>query len=105
MSVLDMFASALGAFILISIILFPKYNQYQKLEAAKKEIKSTEEKLARSTEDLKKKQQESKRQQEEINLGADFQTALQACRQTMAACQAAITKVFLVVGIEWDEPC
>jgi hypothetical protein len=105
MSVLDMFASALGAFILISIILFPKYNQYQKLEAAKREIKSTEDKLAKSTADLKKKEQESKQQQEEINLGANFQTALQACKQTMAACQAAVTSVFLVIGIEWDDPC
>jgi hypothetical protein len=105
MSVLDMFASALGAFILISIILFPYYDQHVKLEALKKQDKAADQKLEQSTKVLNQKQDQDRQQKSEISKGPDFQTALVACRQTMAACQAAVTAVFLVIGIEWDAPC
>src|SRR5262249_51140998 len=32
-------------------------------------------------------------------------TALDHCRQTAAACRRSLTKAFLVIAIEWDEPC
>ena len=37
-SVIDLLASALGAFILISIILFPFYNQHQQMQKTKTDI-------------------------------------------------------------------
>ncbi len=56
MSVLDMFASALGAFILITIILFPDYNKKMQLE----------EKLERAREQVAQDQSSMKKMQEEL---------------------------------------
>ena len=105
MSVLDMFASALGAFIMISVILFPYYNQAKQLEQTREKVKKTTEQLGKVKTELRNSEETSRRQQTEIQQGNEFRTALVACQQSMAACQSSITKVFLVIAIEWDEPC
>src|SRR5215218_2251316 len=55
MSVLDMFASALGAFIMISIILFPTYNgdidarlsaAVEQVENRRRELQSTDQRVS-----------------------------------------------------------
>jgi hypothetical protein len=105
MSVLDMFASALGAFIMISVILFPFYNQAKQLEQARENIKKTNDHLGKVQAELLKSEETSRSQLEQIRKGSDFRTSLVACDQTMAACKATLTKVFLAVGMEWEESC
>jgi hypothetical protein len=84
MSVLDLFAAALGAFILIAVILFPNY---QKQEKAEIELKSTKEKVeqCKITETATKEVLEQK-------------------NKAVAACEAAAGSTFLVIVIEWNVP-
>jgi hypothetical protein len=105
MSVLDMFASALGAFIMISVILFPFYNQAKQLEQARENIKKTNDNLGKVEAELLKSEETSRTQVEEIRKGSDFRTSLVACEQTMNACKATLTKVFIAIGMEWEEAC
>src|SRR5581483_4923921 len=105
MSVLDMFASALGAFIMVSVILFPYYNQQKQLEQARDNIKKTEVQLGKAEAERIRSEETSRKQQEEIKKGSEFRTALVACKSTMAACQAVLAKVFLVIAMEWEESC
>jgi hypothetical protein len=75
MSVLDLFAAALGAFILISVILFPNYMKQQqvalKLDSANAAVNQCE-------------------------------SAKSAQTRAVAACEASRDGTFLVVSIEWS---
>jgi len=77
MSVLDLFAAALGAFILISVILFPNYMKQQRaelqLEAAQQTIK-------------------------------ECKSASASPEKSAPVCEAAKDSTFLVVSIEWNAP-
>ena len=105
MSVLDMFASALGAFIMICVILFPYFNQVKLLKQTREKIEQTVDQLGKVTTEVRHAEETSRHQQEEIQHGSEFRTSLVACQQTSAACKAAMTKTFLVVAIEWEERC
>jgi hypothetical protein len=105
MSVLDMFASALGAFIIVSVLLFPYFNQTKILEKTQHNIEETIDKISKLQTELRIDQDTSRRQQEEIRQSGEWRTALVACQQAMEACRVARTKVFLVVIMEWNEPC
>lgn len=72
MSVLDLFAACLGAFILISVILFPNY---QKREQAAKE----------SEQSLRVCQSER-----------------ETAQKAVGSCEAALASTFIVVAIEWS---
>lgn len=105
MSVLDMFASALGAFILMAVILFPFYQKGVQLE-------QTEEKLTGATRvlgDLKEKvsqgHAESKVLREELDKIGEPESALEQCKEQGQSCQIARTQTFLLISIEWDERC
>src|ERR1700682_808057 len=75
MSVLDLFAAALGAFILIAIILFPNY--------------------------LKQQNVELKLQTSEKSLSQCQQTTVEKDK-SLAICEAALASTFIVVAIEWS---
>lgn len=75
MSVLDLFAACLGAFILISVILFPNY---QKQQQAEQKLETSEATL---------KQCKSDRA---------------VVEKTIASCEAALASTFIVVSIEWS---
>lgn len=77
MSVLDLFAACLGAFILISVILFPNY---QKQQQAEQKLETSEATL---------KQCKSDRE---------------AVQKSMALCEVALASTFIVVSIEWKLP-
>jgi len=81
MSVLDLFAAALGGFILIAVILFPNY---QKQEKAEIKLKDTETALAQ----CKKAESEARQ-------------ALASKSAALASCEASQGTTFLVVVIEW----
>lgn len=105
MSVLDMFGSALGAFILISVILFPFYNQSGQVGQQKQ-------KLDEATADLNQTQEQIRRQQETSNglrkasaQAIQVKTQIEECNKSMSLCRIAQAKPFLVVAIEWKERC
>jgi hypothetical protein len=109
MSVLDMFASALGAFIMCAIILFPYYNETKEFE---KNIEKTKEAIRKSEQDLQAAKQRVKRDEEtKLELQSQLRAAetstavLDQCRADATACRASLTKTFLLVAIEWAERC
>ena len=81
MSVLDLFAAALGGFILIAVILFPNYKKQEKAEA---ELKETQSSLSQC------KKAETQAQQ-----------TLASKSAALASCEASLGATFLVVVIEW----
>lgn len=98
-SALDLFASALGAFILVAIILFPYYLKDQesadklatlKAEAAKAQAES-QQALAAKDEQLKQRQAELT---SEVAKSLALQRQLDQSRSSQG-------KPFLVVGIRW----
>ena len=89
MSALDLFASALGAFILIALIALPYYLKTDKslvVEARelKKELKQAKSDLENTKKALKKSQK---------NLGD--------CKKEVAQCKTKLSKTFLSVLIMW----
>ncbi len=82
MSVLDLFAAALGGFILIAVILFPNYMKHQKIEF---ELKDSQDNLAQC------KKAESQAQQVLANKAA-----------ALSSCEASLGATFMVVVIEWS---
>ena len=109
MSVLDMFASALGAFIMCAIILFPYYHEIKYFE---KNIEKTKEAIRKSEEDLRAAKQrvkideETQRQLQQRLRAAQTSTAeLDQCRADATACKASLQETFLVISIEWSERC
>jgi hypothetical protein len=108
MSVLDMFASALGAFIMCAIILFPYYQDKE----LKKNIEKTEQAISKAENDLKFAKQKVK-EDEQTNLQLQQQlrivqtstAALDQCRRDAIACRTSLEKTFLVVSIDWDKSC
>lgn len=104
MSVLDMFASALGAFIMVAIILYPYYDKDlpKKVEAAKTEI-----------EELVAKQETQKRELELVSdeLLAnedrlrDVRAAVadrKSCSAELAICSMQLSRTFLFLQISWQ---
>jgi hypothetical protein len=109
MSVLDMFASALGAFIMCAIILFPYYQETKELE---RNIEKTQEAIRKSEQDLKAAKQRVKTDedtqlqlQQQLRSAQTSTAALDQCRADATACRASLNKTFLVVSIEWLERC
>ena len=107
MSVLDMFASALGAFIMCAIILFPYYKESKDFE---KSIEKTREAIRKSEKDLKaakqrvKEDEETDKQlQQQLRAAQTSTAALDQCRADAIACRASLDKTFLVVSAEWTE--
>jgi hypothetical protein len=82
MSVLDLFAAALGGFILIAVILFPNYMKQEKVEL---ELKSTKESVNQCK-----------------SAATAAQQALATKVRELGVCEAALASTFIVVAIEWN---
>lgn len=102
MSALDLFASALGAFILISVALFPYFPNTghspediaalrQALTDAQQQLQQCESELAQTRGELAQAQQELQR----------LQGQLQQAQDQLQSCQAELRKKFLLVLISW----
>src|ERR1700691_3233223 len=87
MSVLDMFASALGAFIMVTIILFPFYNKHQLLDINAEKAKGLDQLIQNGTERLHAADEESTVQQAEISQTGRIQTEVRQCQQDVQACK------------------
>ena len=131
MSALDLFASALGAFILIAIILFPYFPntgdspervaevraelaQVQRelqqtqvdLRECRSEVEQLLDQLQQSQSSLQTCRSELERIQEELQ---QIQSSLPACRSQLAqaeaqldSCQAELKRRFLLILISWS---
>jgi hypothetical protein len=97
MSVLDMFASALGAFILITIILFPDYNKKMQLEHQVDELQKT---VAQQQQQITQQQQQITQQTAELQ--RDRQQ-IQQQQETIRRQQAELAKTFLIVTVDWPD--
>lgn len=124
MSVLDLFASALGGFIMIAVILFPSYMADQKLSAeivmleesrtalaeelSKREkaladkdveIESQKEKIEDQDEELRKKGEELDNANNALAEAAVLKAEMD---EEVEALRLEIARTFLIVSIEWD---
>lgn len=96
MSVLDMFASALGAFIMIAVILFPSYMAKEKVQA---KLTASEASRAALVKDLEQKGGEL----DEANNALAKAAILKAeTDEEVEALRLEIARTFLIVSIEWD---
>ncbi|HEY7297540.1 MAG TPA: hypothetical protein VH684_06340 [Xanthobacteraceae bacterium] len=82
MSVLDLFAAALGGFILIAVILFPNYMKQQKTEQQLQAAELTVNQCKRAD--------------------SQAQQTFASKARELASCQAALATTFLLVAIEWN---
>ena len=127
MSALDLFASALGAFILISIVLMPYFLRLsdeqvrqlqQDLEEAQASLSETRQQLAQAESALQQCEERAQResacreqlaelQAEVQRLRADLeqaqqtQPALERCREELNACEERLMTTFLTLVIQW----
>jgi hypothetical protein len=105
MSVLDMFGSALGAFILISVILFPFYNQAGQVDQQKQKLDEVTENLKQTREQIQRQQETSDGLRKASALAIQVKTQIEECNKSMSLCRIAQARPFLVVAIEWKERC
>ena len=103
MSVLDMFASALGAFIIVAVILFPYFNQSRQLKDIEDKIKTSQVDLNVVKAALSRSEEESRRQAQQIRQNLQAQAMLTECQGRLERCRGNLS-LFLVVAIEWDDP-
>src|ERR1700694_4378273 len=103
MSVLDMFGSALGAFILISVILFPFYNQSGQVGQQQQKLDEVTENLKQAREQIQRQQEASKGSRAASAQAIQVKTQIEECNKSMSLCRIAQAQPFLVVGKEWKE--
>ena len=104
MSVLDMFASALGAFIMCAVILFPYFKPHQSEEvaAAQKALKASLRQVQAATEHEKKLADALRQQRRKLEKAKDLRDKLYRCGEETKICRAELAKNFLLVQIHWD---
>jgi hypothetical protein len=105
MSVLDMFASALGAFILCAIILFPYYkkDQSQARAAVDAALEEKTKELEQAKGELLALAARAREPEQNVRQAAESETTLRQCRKNMQDCAALLAKTFLLVQIDWQE--
>ena len=128
MSALDLFASALGAFILISIVLMPYFLRLsdeevrqlrQALSEAQASLREMRQQLGQAQSALQQceeRVQECRQQLAELQAEVDrlraaleraqserdqAQSALQQCQEELNACEERLTTTFLTLVIQW----
>jgi hypothetical protein len=82
MSVLDLFAAALGAFIMVAVILFPNYLKQSQTTI---KLQETQDTLRQCT-----------------VIATNVQKTINTKEQALAICEANLASTFLVVAIEWN---
>jgi hypothetical protein len=105
MSVLDMFASALGAFLICSVILFPFYKRglNERLAATSAELSKLRTEITEKHERATEIERQIGQQREMLEKERQAVAEGNQCRQGLNRCQAELAKTFLVVQIEWKE--
>lgn len=111
MSALDLFASALGAFILISIVLMPYFLRadHQEVNRLRSELEQSQAVEARTRERLEQQQRDLEQCrareascQKELEAARPAVSGLQSCQAELHACEERLSKTFLAVIIQWE---
>ena len=105
MSVLDMFASALGAFIMVTVILFPYYRRDVRAEIAAAEARLETLDAARIQQTRRAAELESAFARNAAALDALRQTrsAAEQCARELAVCRRELGRTFLLVQASWND--
>ena len=105
MSVLDMFASALGAFIVCSVILFPYYRKdvSQEISTEKAVLQERAKELDTTLRQARLVEEEIRKQDQQVRQVRDTQAKLNVCKQGVNQCQVALAKNFVLVEIQWEK--
>jgi hypothetical protein len=105
MSVLDMFASALGAFIMVSIILFPFYKQDidAQLTASIEALANKRGELRSIEESVTQAEQRNARQKIQVDEVQEQRRQNTRCVQELAVCVSALAETFLIVVMQWED--
>ena len=110
MSALDLFASALGAFILISIVLMPYFLRVEpeevarlrqalaEAQAAEAETRQRLDQVEVTLEQCRDREAECRREVEALRRDAE---SLQNCRAELNACEERLSSTFLLIVIQW----
>ena len=103
-SVLDLFASALGAFIMCAIILYPYYKKdvTKELEEAKASLEQAEKNLKSEKENVRKLQEQEKKQELQALKAREEIMQLNRCHNETKQCRAELAKNFLMVQVRWQ---
>ncbi|SEH07866.1 hypothetical protein [Candidatus Venteria ishoeyi] len=103
LSALDLFASALGAFILLTVILFPYYLKnheiVSKMTQLQQELESTQSQLTECQSQLEQSQRQT---QECQSQQAQSQQQLEKCQAEVTTCREQLAQTFLAVIIKWQ---
>ena len=110
MSALDLFASALGAFILISIVLMPYFlridnEEVVALRAELSEAEAARNSLQASLEEERVSLRECRARElscrQELEVASRNAEGLRSCQAQLNACKEKLSKTFLAVVIQW----
>ena len=110
MSALDLFASALGAFILISVVLLPyflrlNHEELERLRSALEQAQAAEAAAQANLEQAQRALMECREREASCQsaLASARQGAegLQSCQAELNACEEKLRKTFLAVVIQW----
>lgn len=105
MSVLDMFASALGAFIMVAIILFPFYKQDidAQLTASNDAVASKRGELRSVEESVTSAERRNASQKILVERVQEQRRQNQRCRSELAVCISSLADTFLIVVMQWED--
>ena len=116
MSALDLFASALGAFILITLVLFPYFPNIssapseptpppkdpEELQACQSDLAQTRENLAQTLEELQGSQEAQANLTQDQSALQESQKSLQKAQEKLQQCAKKLRQKFLLVLISWS---
>ena len=103
MSALDLFASALGAFIIIAIVLMPYFlriepEEVRRLRAALARAEAAE---AQTRQRLEQCQQREASCRQELDALRQEAAGLRNCQAELNACKEKLSRAFLAIVIQW----
>jgi hypothetical protein len=104
MSVLDMFASALGAFIMIAIILIPSFDPEidVQLSTSRDRVDKMRNEVLSNVQKEDQQKVRNQKQQKEVDEINQEQDRSRRCLVQLTACLRELSDTFLVVIMQWE---
>ena len=105
MSVLDMFASALGGFLLCAVILMPSYDTSIPKKAADSnaKVRVLEAEVAGKQEEVANVERDVGRLKEQVERQRDIEAKGRKCQQGLERCVTAVARTFVVLQVQWEQ--
>jgi len=104
-AMLYLFASGVGAFIIISVILFPYHGATvnEELSAAKETLEENEKKIDLVSKQIRGIKQANAKLKSEVDGKLGIRAKLFKCGRERASCKVQLAKNFIIVQIEWQK--